>query len=315
MSKKRVRSASSHAEADEASTHNGRGDVGAAEATPALPNQEGGKESMIGEFHPRRATTNKRMTNRQKCLVLGGRNMSSKDRHLLVDLRGLMPHARAHAKVGRTHTLGDELIELSGLHQCNGVMYIEPHRSDISYLWIAQAPSGPSIKFQLSNVHTADEIRMAGNCLKFSRPLLHFDNEFEAQPHLRIAKSLLHMAFNTPRYHPLSKPFVDRIMSFFWLDNHIWIRNYQIVPTDPPSLLEIGPRFTLEPDSILNGCCKGSVLWKSRTAKPPTEQRRSRQLRRLEKQSANEVIRGKSDTHRAQHPQPAVDPLDLVFKD
>lgn len=42
-------------------------------------------------------------------------------------------------------------------------------------MWFAQAPAGPSLKVQIANIHTADEIRMAGNCLKFSRPLLHFD--------------------------------------------------------------------------------------------------------------------------------------------
>lgn len=282
------------------------------DAAEALATRE--EESMVAKMKVQRATTDKRMTNRQKCLVLGGRNMSSKDRHLLLDLKNLMPHSREHAKLGRTHTLGDELVELCGLHQCNGVMFVEPHRHDVSYLWIAQAPSGPSIKFQVSNAHTADEIRMAGNCLKYSRPLLHFDREFEAQPHLRVAKSLLHMAFNTPRYHPKSKPFVDRIMSFFSLDGHVWVRNYQIVPTNPPSLMEIGPRFTIEPITILNGCCQGSVLWKSTIAKPPTEQRRDRKLRRLEKQHVNEVIEEKSKTHRAMHPTPAVDPLELVFK-
>lgn len=271
-------------------------------------------ESMVGAFQLRRATTDKRMSNRQKCLVLGGRNLSSKDRHLMVDLRNLMPHAREHAKLGRTNTLGDDIIELCELHQCNSVMFLEPHRSDVSYLWIAQAPSGPSVKMQLLNVHTADEIRMAGNCLKFSRPLLHFDREFETQPHLRVAKSLLHMAFNTPRYHPKSKPFVDRIMSFYWLDDHIWVRNYQIVDTKPTSLMEIGPRFTLEPVAILNGCCKGNVLWKSSTAKAPTEQRRDRNSRRLEKREANEAIKAKAENHRARYPTRAVDPLDLVFQ-
>ncbi|CBZ26729.1 putative ribosome biogenesis protein [Leishmania mexicana MHOM/GT/2001/U1103] len=283
-----------------------------ADATKAMVNDE---EEMVGQLHVRRAQTTKMMTNRQKMLVLGARSMTSKDRHLLLDLRGLMPHSREHPKIGRTNTLGDDLIELCGLHQCNSVMFVEPHRNDVSYLWIGQAPSGPSIKMQMSNVHTADEIRMAGNCLKYSRPLLHFDHDFELHPHLRVTKSLLHMAFNTPRYHPKSKPFVDRIMSFLWLDNHIWVRNYQIVPTSPPSLMEIGPRFTLEPVAIFNGCCKGSVLWKSATARPPTEQRRDRKLRRLEKQQANEVIKEKSERHKALHPAPSADPLDLVFRD
>ncbi|CAJ1988454.1 BRX1 / ribosome biogenesis protein [Leishmania donovani] len=283
-----------------------------ADSTKAMVNRE---EEMVGQLHVQRAQTTKKMTNRQKMLVLGARSMTSKDRHLLLDLRGLMPHSREHPKIGRTNTLGDDLIELCGLHQCNSVMFVEPHRNDVSYLWIGQAPSGPSIKMQINNVHTADEIRMAGNCLKYSRPLLHFDRDFELHPHLRVAKSLLHMAFNTPRYHPKSKPFVDRIMSFLWLDNHIWVRNYQIVPTSPPSLMEIGPRFTLEPVAIFNGCCKGSVLWKSTTARPPTEQRRDRKLRRLEKQQVNEVIKEKSEKHKALHPAPSADPLDLVFRD
>lgn len=283
-----------------------------AESTPPPPPPE----SMVGNFQLKRTTTDKKMTNRQKCLVLGGRNMSSKDRHLLRDLIGLMPHAREHAKMGRTNRLGDDLVEISSLHQCNSVMFLEPHRNDVTYVWIAQSPNGPSIKFQLTNVHTADEMRMAGNCLKYSRPLLHFDRDFETQPHLRVVRSLLHMAFNTPRYHPKSKPFVDRVMSFFWLDGHIWVRNYQIVPgQQKPSLMEIGPRFTLEPVLILNGCCKGSVLWRSDAAKAPTEQRRTRKMRRLEKQQANEAVKAKSDKHKALYPQAPVNPLDLVFKD
>ncbi|KAG5480073.1 hypothetical protein LSCM1_06498 [Leishmania martiniquensis] len=310
--KKRARSAHA-AEAPETKVAQPQTESPACEedVTEATSNHQ---EEMVGQLHVRRAQTTKKMTNRQKILVLGTRSMTSKDRHLLLDLRGLMPHSREHPKIGRTNTLGDDLIELCGLHQCNSVMFVEPHRNDVSYLWIGQAPSGPSIKLQISNIHTADEIRMAGNCLKYSRPLLHFDRDFELHPHLRVAKSLLHMAFNTPRYHPKSMPFVDRIMSFLWLDGHIWVRNYQIVPTGPLALLEIGPRFTLEPVGIFNGCCKGSVLWKSATARPPTEQRRDRKLRRLEKQQANEVIKEKSDRHKALHPAPSADPLDLVFR-
>ena len=35
-------------------------------------------------------------------------------------------------------------------------------------------------------------------------------------------------AFGTPRNHPKSKPFIDRIMGFYYLDDRIWIRNYQV---------------------------------------------------------------------------------------
>ncbi|CBH16681.1 ribosome biogenesis protein, putative [Trypanosoma brucei gambiense DAL972] len=273
------------------------------------------EESMIGEMQLKRATTDKRMTNRQKCLVLGSRNISSRDRHLLLDIRNLMPHAREHPKLGRTGGLGDSVIELCELHQCNSSLFIEAHRQDISYLWIAQAPRGPSVKMQLTNVHTADELRMAGNCLKYSRPLLHFDRDFETQPHLRVVKSLLQMTFNTPRYHPRSKPFVDHILCFFYLDGHIWFRHYQIIDTEPKSLMEIGPRFTLEPTSIFNGCFKGNVIWKNALARTPTEQRRDRKTRRLEKVHMNEAVKAKSKIHKALNPAPEPNPLDLVFRD
>lgn len=337
------------------SHHNSRSPASpsSADDQPTLPPLQP-EEMMIPEFQAKRSTTDKMMTNRQKCLVLGGRNMSSKARHLLLDIRGLMPHSREHSKLGggsQHHTIGADLVDICQLHQCNSFLYIDPHRQDVHYMWIGQAPSGPSVKLQLSNVHTADEIRMAGNCLRYSRPLLHFDRAFETLPHLRIVKSLLHMCFNTPRYHPKSKPFIDHIISFFWLDNHIWVRNYQIVypsssssgagaasssstlplPTgsssshssssssstkkkDGTSLLEIGPRFTLEPVSIFNGCCQGNVVWRSSLARPLTEQRRDRKMRRLEKMEFNSQVQGKSEEHRARHPAPLPDPLDMVFQ-
>jgi ribosome biogenesis protein BRX1 len=155
---------------------------------------------------------------------------------------------------------------------------------------------------------------MVGNCLKHSRPLLHFDKEFETLPHLRVVKSLLQMTFNTPRYHPLSKPFVDHMMSFFYLDRHVWFRHYQIVADNgKPSLMEIGPRFTLEPVCILNGCCRGPVLWKSQTAMAPTEVRKSRKLRLTLKAKENEYIKRKSEKHKDLNPDAKPDPLAGVF--
>ncbi|RNE99274.1 ribosome biogenesis protein [Trypanosoma rangeli] len=105
------------------------------------------------------------------------------------------------------------------------------------------------------------------------------------------------------------------MVCFFYLDHHIWFRHYQIVDSEPLSLLEIGPRFTLEPAAILNGCCKGSVIWKSELAKTPTEQRRDRKTRRLEKVQMNEAIKIKSEMHKAMNPPPEQNPLDLVFKE
>lgn len=45
--------------------------------------------------------------------------------------------------------------------------------------------------------------------------------------------------FGTPRSHPKSQPFIDRVASFTVVDNRIWFRNYQILSEDG-ALTEIG---------------------------------------------------------------------------
>ena len=66
-----------------------------------------------------------------------------------------------------------------------------------------------------------EELKLTGNCMLGSRPLLNFDIKFDSNPHWQVMKTLFIDAFGTPRGHPKSKPFVDRVMSFFILNNNI----------------------------------------------------------------------------------------------
>lgn len=213
--------------------------------------------------------------------------------------------------------MGGQLVELCELHQCNAVVFLEGRKRDTSFFWIGQAPNGPSMKLNLVNVHTADELRMTGNCLKYSRMLLHFDQPFDTMPHLRIAKALLQQVYNVPRYHPRSKPFIDHIMCFFFLDDRIYVRHYQIQhQTTPLSLLEIGPRFVLEPVLLVNGLCRGAPIWRDAAkAVAPSVIRRSRKEAALEKMIANEKIAAMSKKHKEENPAPPEDALDSVFRD
>ena len=79
----------------------------------------------------------------------------------------------------------------------------------------------------LSAVHTMAELKLSGNHLKGSRPVLSFDASFDQQPHLQLMKEMFTQSFATPRRHPKSKPFHDHVISFHFLDNRIWLRNYQ----------------------------------------------------------------------------------------
>ena len=72
------------------------------------------------------------------------------------------------------------------------------------------------------------ELKLSGNHLKGSRAILSFDAAFDQQPHLQLMKEMFTQSFATPRRHPKSKPFHDHVISFHFLDNRIWLRNYQV---------------------------------------------------------------------------------------
>ena len=66
------------------------------------------------------------------------------------------------------------------------VLFFEARKRSDLYLWLAKAPSGPSVRFLCSNVHTMAELKLSGNHLKGSRPVLSFDAAFDEQPHLQV---------------------------------------------------------------------------------------------------------------------------------
>jgi ribosome biogenesis protein BRX1 len=145
-------------------------------------------------------------------------------------------------------------------------------------MWLGRVPSGPTMKFQVLNIHTTGEVRLAGNCLLGSRPVLHFDKHFGELAELKLMKTLLIQAFGTPRNHPKSKPFHDHIMSFHYVDRKIWFRHYQIAPETPMDhdepekqvLTEMGPRFVLDPVRFFSGSFSGQTIYANPNYSTPT---------------------------------------------
>jgi hypothetical protein len=158
-------------------------------------------------------------------------------------------------------------------------MFFEVRKRRDLFLWLARTPHGPSVKFHVVNVHTRDELRLTGNCLRGSRPILSFDAAFDdeaAAPHLRLVRELLSQAFATPLGHPKSQPFHDHVMAFGWADNRVWFRHYAVVDRaadvkaaakllaageQPVTLVEIGPRFVLDIVRIFAGSLGGPTLY------------------------------------------------------
>lgn len=199
--------------------------------------------------------------NKQRVLVFSSRGINHRDRHLMEDIKKLMPHHRPEPKIERTKNLF-VVNEMCEMRNCSKAIMFEGRKKRDLYMWISNVPHGPSAKFLVENIYTMAELKLTGNCLRGSRPLLSFDTNFNENPEYVLLKELFTQIFGVPNHHPKSQPFFDHIYTFSVLDNRIWFRNFQILSEDG-ALAEIGPRFVLNPVKIFNGSFGGETLWEN----------------------------------------------------
>lgn len=225
----------------------------------------------------------KEWKNRQRTLIFLSRGIAGRFRHLAEDVLGMIANTKKESKIERKGAL-ETINELCFEKSCNNFLFFEQHKQSDIFLWAGKSPNGPSIKFHLSNIHTSDELKLTGNCLKYSRPLLSFDAGFESEPYLKLTKEMLQQIFNTPKNHPKSKPFIDHVLSFSFYDGRIWFRAYQIVnqheekftaddDVEKLLLIESGPRFTMQPIKIFGGTMCGDALWQNPKFITPNKKR------------------------------------------
>jgi ribosome biogenesis protein BRX1 len=154
-----------------------------------------------------------------------------------------------------------------------------------------------------------EELHFTGNCLKGSRPILSFDAAFDKDPYLQVIRELFLHTFGVPQGARKSKPFIDHVMGFTYLDGKIWVRNYQVNEVEATddaaaqdgdeaaavaaaaaaaakgkkqksshrdtdiSLVEIGPRFVLTPIVIQEGSFGGPLIYENKEFVSPNQVR------------------------------------------
>jgi ribosome biogenesis protein BRX1 len=166
-----------------------------------------------------------RYRNKQRCLVLCSRGVTARYRHFLEDLRTLLPHHKKESKLDPGNEgMASAVNDIAEMRGCNTILFLECRKRQDAYLWMGQA-GGPSVRFHVTNIHTMDELKLTGNCVKGSRPILTFDESFGRIGHLKLLKELFVDVFGTPRGHPKSKPFVDRVMAFCYADQRVSANN------------------------------------------------------------------------------------------
>ena len=250
--------------------------------------------------------TNKDWINKTRTLIVASRGVSHQERHLVNDLIGLIPNAKKECKIEK-NLASEELNNICYMHSCKFCIYFE-HRKRELVMWLFKSPNGPLAKFQVTNIHALNEIKLMGNCIKYSRPLLSFDKSFEEQPHLKLLKEMFIQTFNSPKGHPKTKPFYDHQISFFNIDNQIFIRVYQILnelkekftnndQEEKIQLLEIGPRFSLTLMRIFNDSLGGKTIYLNKNYIAPSSLIRKKadnfKKRKLKEQSEKISLQNK----------------------
>lgn len=257
--------------------------------------------------------------NKEKVLVVSSRGITFRSRHLLLDILQLLPHSKKDAKLDTKSDRG-VINEVADLKGCTSVLFFETRKHQDLFLWAAKTPSGPSIKFHVTNVHTMAELKLSGNHLKGSRPVLSFDPTFDSEPHFQLIKEVLGQIFATPPLAPKRKPFFDHVLSFSVVDNRIWIRNYQVSTgkkvqsKDDLTLIEVGPRVCMNPIKIFSGSFGGPVVYDNPTYVSPNAIRAALKKTSQMKYSNKVEARQQRKSHRAENKVPRNE-LSDVFRE
>mmetsp|Transcript_108507 Transcript_108507/g.305834 ORF Transcript_108507/g.305834 Transcript_108507/m.305834 type:complete len:353 (-) Transcript_108507:98-1156(-) len=260
-----------------------------------------------------------RWKNKQRTLVFCSRGVTARFRHLSEDIKKMLPHHKTEQKFEKCSKLA-EINEVCELKSCNNVIFFEARKGKDLYMWMARVPAGPTLKFQVLNIHTTAEVKLAGNCLLGSRPILQFDKHFNELAELKLMKTLMIQAFGTPRNHPKCKPFHDHVMSFYYLDKKIWFRHYQISPETPQDsndpekqvLTEIGPRFVLDPIRFLSGSFSGQTIFMNPHYFSPTALRSQAKKLLGNPYTRKLELQAEREERRKENEEPP-DPLDEAF--
>ncbi|KAA8523871.1 hypothetical protein F0562_010294 [Nyssa sinensis] len=149
------------------------------ESAPQRPNR-----TLLGWKDKTEEKENDFMTfrNKEKVLVTCSRRINYRYRHLMLNVVSLLPHCKKDNKVESKESKGATLNELVELKSCSSCLFFECRKQKDLYLWMAKCPNGPSVKFLVNAVHTMEELKVTGNQLKGSRPILTFSGNFDKDP-------------------------------------------------------------------------------------------------------------------------------------
>ena len=80
------------------------------------------------------------------------------------DLKNMMPHGKSDSKMQKKESLF-AVNEIAEMKNCSKSLLFEGRKKKDVYMWAANVARGPSVKFEVENIHTMSELKMTGKFL------------------------------------------------------------------------------------------------------------------------------------------------------
>ncbi|KAI5165292.1 ribosome biogenesis protein BRX1 [Nematocida sp. AWRm78] len=160
-------------------------------------------------------------------------------RQLVTDLISLLPENTARDSKLKDRFSVYDVADIAEMRDAENALVIETRKKSPAPIMWAVSKNGATegskydvIKFMLTGVYTMSELKFIGNPLANTQMTTLFTEDFEKSSGLKKAKNILSQIFNTTTVSSAaptsSMDYVDKIASFFILDNTIHVRFYHI---------------------------------------------------------------------------------------
>ena len=109
------------------------------ESHPAAHPEDEQDASDVQEATAEDFVSDGKYRNKQRCLVLCLRGATARYRHLLEDLRTLIPHHKKESKLDPGKTgLGRAVNDIAEMRSCNSVLFLECRKHQDAYMWLGR---------------------------------------------------------------------------------------------------------------------------------------------------------------------------------
>jgi ribosome biogenesis protein BRX1 len=92
-------------------------------------------------------------------MIFSSRGVTNTHTNLIRDIQSLVANTKRESRI-QNKDVKEVIDDICFERSCNNFMYFESHKHQDLFLWIAKSPAGPSMKFEVKDIHTTEELKL-----------------------------------------------------------------------------------------------------------------------------------------------------------